>query len=503
MDADYYCLICEFLIPVTIINLMNAKRLLALAVIFLSVIAQASVVRVKVRNLGDGTVSYMKSTDGMITKCSISPELDSDSCFTIDLGGYEGIDVITFNCRKGKEYLNKSVWVPFVRNVEIDFNAENKIESDENASIKAADGIATGFLHDFYSYMDGEADPLHLRGDTVSGSVYGKLVNRADSLVWIIEKSVPENIAKVFRQGIAINTLYWFRQCYGRAVNGRQPISARNKEEWADTFARMKKDLDLNAPENALSYLFRNTAYCYFSDYAEKENLITEPASKEVWDRLFFDYVKDNLKGKAAQTLCGDIIVGDTEQEIYSKWIPELAAKFHEIYPGSSLEPVVNAAVVKNREMNAPKDMTGINFITAGQAKDVAGLISRYKGKPVLVDIWATWCGPCRRSFKEIAPIREFAKEKGIVLLYISIDESENAMETVKDVVGLYGLKGDHIVVSGELREDVFATFGNSRGILSVPHSAFFNKEGEMVVKRFQESELPSELLKKLKTIVP
>ena len=153
--------------------------------------------------------------------------------------------------------------------------------------------------------------------------------------------------------------------------------------------------------------------------------------------------------------------------------------------------------------MNAPKDMTGINFINTDSIKNVNDLIALYRGKPVLVDIWATWCGPCRESFKELEPIRQYAAEKGIVLLYISIDEGENIIESVKDVAGKYGVKGNHVIATGGLREDVFTTFGNSNRILGIPHSAFFDKDGKMVVKHFQESENPSELLKRLKTIMP
>lgn len=479
------------------------KRILTLALILLSIMAEASVIKVKVRNLGDGTVSYMKSTNGMITTHRTYPSLDSDSCFMIDTSDYQGIDVITLNCQKGQENYFKPIWTPFAKNVTIDLNTESKIDSDEDASIKAANEIAEQFNSDFFDYMTGKSDKLQLRKDTVAESAYRKLTSHCDSLTTIIERSVPENFTKVLRQDIAINALFWFYQCAGAAKYVEPSLSDKNIAEWESKLFEMKNNLDLNDSANALNYLFKETVAYYFSDDAVKRGLISGPVSNDVSNKMFFDYVNNNLKGKAAETVCGRIIIEDTEQGKFSKGIPELAEDFYASFPESALASIINEAVAKNKEMNAPKDMTGINFINVDSIKNVNDLIALYRGKPVLLDIWATWCGPCRKSFKELGPIRQYAAEKGIVLLYISIDEGEDIMESVKDVAGKYGVKGDHVVATGDLREDVFTSFGNSDGMLGIPHTAFFDKDGKMVVKHFQESENPAELLKRLKTIMP
>lgn len=48
--------------------------------------------------------------------------------------------------------------------------------------------------------------------------------------------------------------------------------------------------------------------------------------------------------------------------------------------------------------------------------------LSDFKGKLVYMDIWATWCGPCRQQFPALRAIEEKYKNKGIVFLSISVD---------------------------------------------------------------------------------
>ena len=91
-------------------------------------------------------------------------------------------------------------------------------------------------------------------------------------------------------------------------------------------------------------------------------------------------------------------------------------------------------------------------------------ILSKYKGKAVLIDIWATWCGPCRFGHKEMAPMKEELKGKDIQFVYITSPASpyKDWKQMVGDISGdhYYLTKGQcEYLMDNEYKSDGFPTY--------------------------------------------
>lgn len=63
------------------------------------------------------------------------------------------------------------------------------------------------------------------------------------------------------------------------------------------------------------------------------------------------------------------------------------------------------------------------------KAEALEGTVPDLKGKIVVVDFWASWCKPCKRSFPELEKIHNEYKDKGVVLLGVNVDEKAEDMK--------------------------------------------------------------------------
>ena len=153
----------------------------------------------------------------------------------------------------------------------------------------------------------------------------------------------------------------------------------------------------------------------------------------------------------------------------------------------------------KNKPVNIQETsttLTGNNnkapefTLTSTDGKNIK--LSQYKGKVVILDFWATWCGPCRKGIPDLIEIqKEFGKD--VVVIGISLDDG-----TKSEVVPFMKRIGiNYPVVYGNL--EITQQYG---GIEGIPTSFIINKKGEIVDKHVglvPKSEFTNQIKKLLK----
>jgi peroxiredoxin len=110
--------------------------------------------------------------------------------------------------------------------------------------------------------------------------------------------------------------------------------------------------------------------------------------------------------------------------------------------------------------------------------KDVDGnevALSSYKGKVVLLNFWATWCGPCKAEIPGFVRLQEKYRDRGLVIVGYSVDDTA---EKAKAYAAQY--KMNYPILLGEGREDVQDAYGPIWGI---PASFIISKDGKVCRK--------------------
>jgi len=96
--------------------------------------------------------------------------------------------------------------------------------------------------------------------------------------------------------------------------------------------------------------------------------------------------------------------------------------------------------------------------------------LSELKSKAVLVNIWATWCPPCRAEMPAIEKIYEEYKDKGLVVLGVNATSQDNPLD-IAPFVTQYGITFPILL-------DETGSVAQKYDLRSLPSSYFINRDG-------------------------
>ena len=141
--------------------------------------------------------------------------------------------------------------------------------------------------------------------------------------------------------------------------------------------------------------------------------------------------------------------------------------------PNSGAPPARNAAPPPVTMLPASVSEAELRALTGAPIK-----LSNYSGKVLLVNLWATWCGPCRQETPELVKLNKEFRSQGLEVIGLSTENADESADQVREFVQNYkvdyriGWSGSQVAVALMQGRD------------AIPQSFVISRSGR-IVKRF------------------
>lgn len=109
-----------------------------------------------------------------------------------------------------------------------------------------------------------------------------------------------------------------------------------------------------------------------------------------------------------------------------------------------------------------------------GERIDIA---AQYRGRPLLINVWASWCGPCVEEMPELEAFAKTQATDGVQVIGLALDTPEGVRDFMQRVPVSYS-----IVLDTPGPSDASVWLGNTRGVL--PYTVLVGADGRIVKQK-------------------
>lgn len=236
---------------------------------------------------------------------------------------------------------------------------------------------------------------------------------------------------------------------------------------------------DVNSNKNWLKSQFYDILMNRYSSLLNLQDKSKKDEEIPYALRAILDF-KTRLKDNALEyAWANGIATGLSNNENEKIWLANWA-EFKSAFPKSKLIKALMPGMQKVEAYHKSLTATSKEVVFLkdySQISSLAELGERLKGSVSYVDLWATWCGPCKQELQYSIKLHDEMVKLGVKPVYLSIDR-DDADAKWQEMVKGFPLKGINLRSGAALTKDIDAKVPEFTGI---PRYLIFNSKGEVV----------------------
>lgn len=351
-----------------------------------------------------------------------------------------------------------------------------------------------GFSQDFSFVLKGQI--FKAQGDKIS------FIQNAGNQQESVIASIPLDKDGNFEQKITLKDkdYYILRLEDGQALN----IIVENSDTikvYGDGRSLFYNSNIVNseASTNLHEFVRYSTQYKQQLDSAEqhlKENRAQQAQIQQAFQPIYQgfmsvrqSFIDENINSPA---LLGVISTLNIEQELklYEKVVKSLENSFGEspTIKNIVLEFENNKRIIQSKMPLAPGNV--VPEIALPNPEGDTLRLSDYRGKVVLIDFWAAWCGPCRRENPNVVNVYNKYKDQGFEVFSVSLDRTKEAWVKAIEQDGL--IWDGHVSDLKQWKSEA----GQAYGVNSIPFTVLIDGEGKVIGTNIRGPQLEATLSK-------
>lgn len=392
-------------------------------------------------------------------------------------------------------------------------NKENKSESFK---ISGANEIGQNLYNTLPNPFSVQTEAKSFIKEISLDSIKRKIsILKADDISKFSELLKKREISRTFFNLISIDRDCYYATLtatvqYIKFVINLSGTAPGNHYEFPPDMKKMWEEVYLEYLPTQANFLKSHWWYDYTTTYLNcKEYLsesftsqnISDIKDKGLYHTHNLDEAKKYLTGQTLEYYEAAYIYYWSMDLAYEKEFIQIFKQFKTDFPDSKyikyIVPWINSIIEFHKVTDADfneKTKFIDDYEKIGSLKEG---VKSLRGKKIYIDLWATWCEPCKYEFvKKDSLIRQL-RSKGIQFLYISIDVDKRD-KLWKDMIKYYNLQGYHIRAGTQLQADLRRIFSqNHKGSFYIPYHILIDENGN-IIKNGIESQTEIEEFNKL-----